>query len=97
MMLLALLLLIGLVVLTVWLARRRKQAADGKAQRAVTSDQVHVPDVLVSDQNGNKVHFYSDLLKDKTVIISFIFTSCKDTCPLVGANFAKIDHLLTTS
>jgi len=58
---------------------------------------IHIPDVEVSDQNGNLIRFGSDLLKNNTAIISFIYTSCKGTCPLVGANLAWVDKLLEAS
>lgn len=53
-----------------------------------------IPDVEVLDQDGRKQNFYSDLVKDRVVIISFIFTTCKVTCPLSGANFSKLQTLL---
>src|SRR5215212_3913651 len=56
-----------------------------------------IPDVPVFDQDGHEMHFCSDLLKSETAIVSFIFTSCQGTCPLVGANFARMDKLLAES
>src|SRR5688572_23389374 len=40
-----------------------------------------IPDVEVLDQHGNELHFYSDLIKGKTVAINFIFTNCTTICP----------------
>jgi cytochrome oxidase Cu insertion factor (SCO1/SenC/PrrC family) len=37
---------------------------------------------LVS-QDGKTVRFFDDVLKDKVVIINFIFTNCEGACPLV--------------
>jgi len=42
------------------------------------------------DQNGNALHFYSDLIKGKTVAINFIFTNCTTICPPLGATFARV-------
>lgn len=53
-----------------------------------------VPDVVLVDQDGKPVHFYSDLVKGKVVAINFIFTSCTTICPPMGANFAKLQKLL---
>lgn len=53
-----------------------------------------IPDIEVLDQDGRKQNFYSDLVKDKVVIINFIFTTCKVTCPLSGAHFSKLQTLL---
>ena len=49
-----------------------------------------IPDVAVLDQHGNKLHFYSDLVKDKTVAINFIFTNCTTICPPLAATFARL-------
>jgi cytochrome oxidase Cu insertion factor (SCO1/SenC/PrrC family) len=52
------------------------------------------PDVEAMDQDGRPLHFYSDLIKGKKVIVNFIFTSCTYICPLQGANFSKIQAAL---
>jgi cytochrome oxidase Cu insertion factor (SCO1/SenC/PrrC family) len=49
-----------------------------------------IPDVEVLDQNGNQLHFYSDLIKGKTVAINFIFTNCTTICPPLAATFARV-------
>jgi len=49
-----------------------------------------IPDVEVLDQNGNELHFYSDLIKGKTVAINFIFTNCTTICPPLAATFARV-------
>ncbi len=49
-----------------------------------------IPDVEVLDQNGNSLHFYSDLIKGKIVAINFIFTNCTTICPPLAATFARV-------
>jgi protein SCO1 len=49
-----------------------------------------IPDVAVLDQHGNKLHFYTDLIKNKTVAINFIFTNCTTICPPLAATFARL-------
>ena len=49
-----------------------------------------IPDVAVLDQHGNALHFYTDLIKDKTVAINFIFTNCTTICPPLAATFARL-------
>ncbi|HWF87799.1 MAG TPA: SCO family protein [Pyrinomonadaceae bacterium] len=49
-----------------------------------------IPDVEVLDQDGNALHFYTDLIKDKTVAINFIFTNCTTICPPLAATFARV-------
>lgn len=61
---------------------------EDSSQPAVTK--MHIPDIEVLDQDGNNVHFYSDLVKDKTVAINFIFTTCTTICPPLAATFARV-------
>lgn len=49
-----------------------------------------IPDVEVLDQEGHSLHFYSDLMKGKTVAINFIFTNCTTICPPLAATFARV-------
>jgi cytochrome oxidase Cu insertion factor (SCO1/SenC/PrrC family) len=49
-----------------------------------------IPDVAVLDQDGNALHFYTDLIKGKTVAINFIFTNCTTICPPLAATFARL-------
>ena len=34
-------------------------------------------------QDGETVRFFDDVLKDKVVVINFIFTNCEGACPLI--------------
>lgn len=54
------------------------------------SKKLIIPDVEVLDQDGNALHFYSDLIKGKTVAINFIFTNCTTICPPLAATFARV-------
>ena len=49
-----------------------------------------IPDVPVYDQNGNRLKFYSGLIKGKTVAINFIFTTCTTICPPLTATFRRV-------
>lgn len=53
-----------------------------------------VPDVDCLDQNGKKLRFHTDLVKGKVVVISFIFTSCKYMCTIVGEGVARLQAAL---
>ena len=55
---------------------------------------VSIPDIVVQDQDGRKFRFYSDLVKDKVVVLSFFYTSCTYACTLQGRTFAKLQSLL---
>ena len=49
-----------------------------------------LPDLTLADQNGRKVRFYTDLIKDKIVVIGFFFTSCTYTCLMQGEMFSRL-------
>lgn len=64
------------------------------AATTATTSRVTIPDTEVLDQDGNKVRFYSDLIKGKVVAINFIFTTCTTICPPLGATFARLQKEL---
>lgn len=51
-----------------------------------------IPEIEVMTQDGKKVNFFKDLVKGKKVFISFVYTSCNLTCPMVGRNFEKLQN-----
>lgn len=51
-----------------------------------------IPDVEVLDQNGERLKFKSDLIKNKTVAINFIFTTCTAICPPLTATFRRLQQ-----
>lgn len=54
----------------------------------------YFPNVELITQDGESVRFFDDLIKDKVVVINFIYTSCPDTCPLETAQLVKVQNLL---
>ena len=52
------------------------------------------PNLPVVNQNGETLKFYDDLIKDKIVIVMFIYTSCTDICPLTTARMTLIEDKL---
>jgi protein SCO1/2 len=50
--------------------------------------------VSLITQEGKQVRFYDDLLKDKKVLIDFIYASCTQTCPLQTAKLAQLQKAL---
>jgi cytochrome oxidase Cu insertion factor (SCO1/SenC/PrrC family) len=57
----------------------------------------NIPDVLVTDQNGRRFHFRSDLIAGKVVAINFIFTTCTTICPPLTATFRRVQQELETN
>jgi protein SCO1 len=54
----------------------------------------YVPNVPVVTQDGKTLNFYDDLIKDKIVVLSFIYTSCKDICPLATSRLGEAQDKL---
>lgn len=75
-------------------AHRAMLAAGDDAGSQRLADGVSIPDVEVLDQNGEPVHFYSDLVAGKTVAMNFVFTTCTTICPPMGANFGRLQKEL---
>lgn len=59
-----------------------------------SSRKMIIPDIEVLDHDGNRIRFYSDLIKDKTIAINFIFTNCTTICPPLAATFARVQKQL---
>ena len=51
-------------------------------------------DLELLTQNGDQVRFYSDVLKDRVVLINFIFTHCQDACPMMTQKLKSSRALL---
>jgi protein SCO1/2 len=51
-------------------------------------------DVELVNQDGKKVHFYTDVLKGKTVVVNAFFTTCTSVCPPMNRNMEKIQEVL---
>lgn len=70
------------------------------AEPATTSESAtpwggdYFPNILLTDQDGRQVRFFDDLIKNKVVVINFIFTSCSDSCPLETARLRQVQKLL---
>jgi cytochrome oxidase Cu insertion factor (SCO1/SenC/PrrC family) len=51
-------------------------------------------DVPLVNQDGRTVRLYSDLIRDRVVVMHTFFSSCENTCPLMLATYQKLqDHL----
>ena len=53
-----------------------------------------VPDLAVVDQNGKKMRLYSDLVRNKVVVIGTFYTRCEYVCSGVGRSFAGLQAKL---
>jgi len=58
------------------------------------TQQRHLPNVELITQDNQKVHFYTDLVKDKRVVIQFMFARCKDICPVITHHLVEVQRML---
>ena len=54
----------------------------------------YFPNVPLVTHEGETVHFFDDLIKDRIVAINFIYTRCPDTCPLETAQLVRVQNIL---
>ena len=78
--------------------RQIAQAFQGEVKRVKTPRERlaerSFPNVTLTTHEGKKVKFYDDLIKDKIVIINFMYVKCDGTCPGTTANLVKVQKLL---
>jgi len=77
-------------------ARHERQSkATGPVLRTDESYQrKYFTDLPLLTQDGKEVRFYTDMLRGKVVLISFIYTNCTDICPILMPNLAEIQNQL---
>jgi protein SCO1/2 len=68
---------------------RNVSAADTEAKA-----REYFTDTVLITHAGEKLKFYSDVLADRTVVISFMFTTCEDACPLINASLQRVQERL---
>ena len=54
----------------------------------------HLPNVELTTQDGKKVRFYDNLVKDKMVVINFMYARCEGICPTMTANLVRVQKIL---
>ncbi len=56
--------------------------------------QRYFPNVVLTTHENKKVRLYDDLVKDKVMLINFMYTSCERLCPRVTQNLVHVQKLL---
>lgn len=75
------------------------EASSGSLKGHVTNDKEerarsYFGDDALTDQNGVSHRFFSDLLRNRVVLINVIFTHCKDACPMQTQRLKKVRQQL---
>ena len=72
----------------------QKKPAQGSRSAGSIWGADYFPNVPLITHEGKTVRFFDDLIKDKVVVINFIFTSCPDSCPLETSRLRRVQTLL---
>lgn len=51
-------------------------------------------DLPVVTQNGEKLRFFSDVLKGRIVVVTLFYTDCVAMCPITNAKLAEVQDIL---
>ncbi|HEX3762083.1 MAG TPA: SCO family protein [Kofleriaceae bacterium] len=54
----------------------------------------HLPNVALKTHEGRAVRFYDDLVKDKNVVINFMYAHCVKSCPTTTSNLVRVQKAL---
>jgi len=74
--------------------------AKGPAAQSVPSPggtqeaRAYFTDLELRTQDNKPVRFFTDAMEGKTVVINFIYTNCKDACPLITQKMLQMRDLL---
>ena len=52
------------------------------------------PNVMLMTHRNEAVRFYDDLLKDKVVVVSFMYTRCEGRCPITISTLHRLQDAL---
>ena len=63
-------------------------------ESAPSEAQKYFTDTVLINQDGEKMRFYSDLIKGKTVIIDSFFATCQGSCLPMNRNLEKVQEAL---
>ena len=79
------------------LGTRASAAAAGQATLPSPRDAIrarYFPNVVLRTHENRPVRFYDDLIRDKVVILNFMYARCDGVCPSITANLVKVQTLL---
>ena len=83
------------VAILVVVATAMSAAQEPATQKTADSNAKHYfTDVVLVNQNGQKMRFYSDLLEGKVVIINSFFATCAGSCLPMNRNLEKVQAAL---
>ncbi|MBD2840452.1 SCO family protein [Pseudomonas sp. JM0905a] len=71
-----------------WLALPEAEQSTGR------SGATPFPNVTLYNQDGDKLRFYDDLIRNKVVALNMMYVMCEGICPTMTSNLRKLQSLL---
>ena len=71
-----------------------QQPEPAASARVRSRAEQYFSDVDLINQDGQKMRFYSDVLKDKVVVINTFFTTCTGVCPPINRTLERMQEAL---
>jgi protein SCO1/2 len=59
-----------------------------------TAGRNYFTDVQLTNQNGEKMRLYTDLIAGRTVVINSFYSTCVGICPIMAGTFKRIQTVL---
>jgi protein SCO1/2 len=77
----------------------RSAGKDNKVSKSALSSREklqkrYFPNFELTTHEGKKVRFYDDLIKDKIVVLNFMYVKCEGVCMPVTMNLKRVQNLL---
>lgn len=77
--------------------QRRVRRTTGRNHRSNGKLSDRFSDVVLKNEGGQTVRFYSDLVKDQVVLVTFFYTRCSGICAPTNENIVELRKLLAKS
>jgi len=71
-----------------------RQPEPAASARVRSPAEKYFSDVELINQDGQKMRFYSDVLKNKVVVINTFFTTCTGVCPPINRTLERMQEAL---
>jgi protein SCO1/2 len=90
--------LLPIVTLILAAALLPTAVVSGQATATPSSAPAHyIPNAALLTHEKRPVRFYDDLVKGRTVVVNFMFTSCASICPQATRTLRNVQEVITAS
>ncbi|HEU4432786.1 MAG TPA: SCO family protein, partial [Pyrinomonadaceae bacterium] len=79
------------------LAQAQSTGLESKFKQISSRERIrqrYFPNLILTDQDGRKLKFYDDLVKDKIVIFNMFYAQCEGICTPVTRNLVRLQQVL---